>query len=482
MTLEELRQKHGNAIKLGREIAEKATAEKRDITPEELKNAEQYLADADKYGNEVRVREGLERHATQLATSTGVSAAARVATDPATDPDGDTITVRSLRSRRLTRQREELAEISRRLPKDPEERKALANHSFAQWIRCEGQMTELEPEERACLALREFKNGEAEHWGDEKEQYFGRGLSRSEMRALGLSVGSDIAGGLIVPDMPQAQIVTAMKAFGGLMQAVHLEETSTGAPLPIPTNNDTANKGYRIAEGAARVTAANPTFGVVMLNAYLYTTGFIMASLEFLQDAKDVVGWLTGLIGVRLARGLNSELTLYNGQALPGMTGGSGPTGIVPAAVAAGAGITTASNAKITFDEAIGVKYALDPAYWPGARYMFNNTTLLQFKLIKDNQGRPLWMSGVATREPDMIDGDPYIINLDMPAIAPSSVPVIYGNLQNYWHRQVSGTSILVLRERFADQGQVAFLGFERHDGNLIDAGTHPVKCITMHS
>ena len=32
------------------------------------------------------------------------------------------------------------------------------------------------------------------------------------------------------------------------------------------------------------------------------------------------------------------------------------------------------------------------------------------------------------------------------------------------------------LNERYADYGQVAFIGFARYDGNLVDAGTHPVN------
>ena len=36
------------------------------------------------------------------------------------------------------------------------------------------------------------------------------------------------------------------------------------------------------------------------------------------------------------------------------------------------------------------------------------------------------------------------------------------------------------LEERFADYGQVAFIGFARYDGNLLDAGTNPVKYITQ--
>ena len=36
------------------------------------------------------------------------------------------------------------------------------------------------------------------------------------------------------------------------------------------------------------------------------------------------------------------------------------------------------------------------------------------------------------------------------------------------------------LDERYAELGVVAFLAFSRHDGDLLDAGTNPVKYLTM--
>jgi HK97 family phage major capsid protein len=50
--------------------------------------------------------------------------------------------------------------------------------------------------------------------------------------------------------------------------------------------------------------------------------------------------------------------------------------------------------------------------------------------------------------------------------------------INKYIIRSVKELSIVRLNERFADHGQVAFLGFARYDGNLIDAGTDPVKYI----
>ena len=40
---------------------------------------------------------------------------------------------------------------------------------------------------------------------------------------------------------------------------------------------------------------------------------------------------------------------------------------------------------------------------------------------------------------------------------------------------------MLRLVERYADYNQIAFVAFQRWDGALIDAGTHPVKYLAMH-
>ena len=69
-----------------------------------------------------------------------------------------------------------------------------------------------------------------------------------------------------------------------------------------------------------------------------------------------------------------------------------------------------------------------------------------------------------------------YSINNDMATIAPNAITIAFGALDKYLVRRVKDLSILRLVERFADYGQIAFLGFSRYDANLLDAGTHPVK------
>ena len=57
---------------------------------------------------------------------------------------------------------------------------------------------------------------------------------------------------------------------------------------------------------------------------------------------------------------------------------------------------------------------------------------------------------------------------------------MIYGDLTKYIIREVRGITLMRLDERCAELHQVAFLAFARYDGDLLDAGTNPVKYLTL--
>jgi HK97 family phage major capsid protein len=69
-----------------------------------------------------------------------------------------------------------------------------------------------------------------------------------------------------------------------------------------------------------------------------------------------------------------------------------------------------------------------------------------------------------------------------MPQIAASATTMLFGSFQKYIARKVRDLSIARLDERFADYGEVAYVGFSRIDGRLIDAGTHPISYLQQHS
>lgn len=295
---------------------------------------------------------------------------------------------------------------------------------------------------------------------------------RTEERAAltGLQ-SSTTTGGYTVADEAMQALEVALLAYGGMRSVAKVIRTATGGPLPIPTTNDTANKGEIIGENTTS-NELEMTFGQLVLDAWKYSSKYILASIEFLQDTSiNANEFLGGALGTRIARITNDHFTTGTG---------SQPNGIVTAATSSA--ITTAASATITYDNLVDLEHTIDPAYRANSKFMMHDTALKIVKKLKvaqysgDTAGVPLWMPGLAVGAPDTILGYPYTINQSMATIAAGSKSLLFGQLDKYIIRDVRDVTVVRLDELFALLGQVAFLALSRHDGDLLDAGTHPVK------
>jgi len=113
---------------------------------------------------------------------------------------------------------------------------------------------------------------------------------------------------------------------------------------------------------------------------------------------------------------------------------------------------------------------------------MLNDDAARELKTLLDKFGRPIWLPGLAVNAPDVILGYPYVVNQAMDKIDAGKKTVAFGDWQKFIIRKVRELSVLRLDERFADFGQVAFLGFTRVDSKLVDAGTHPLNLMRQAS
>lgn len=286
--------------------------------------------------------------------------------------------------------------------------------------------------------------------------------------------GVDSAGGYTVPqdNSMMTAIEDAQKAYGGMLENAYVFTTSGGQPLPIPTDNDTTNSGVIIGENPTSAATQDVTFGSVTFNGYTFSSKLVLVSNQLLQDsAFNLDGFLAGKLGTRIARAVNTYTTTGNGA--------NAPTGVVTAGTlgyTAGGSTSSGSTATIGYDDLIELEHSVDPAYRRNAKFMMSDTALKVVKKLKDGQGRPLWMAGLAVKEPDTINSYPYAINQDMAVPAASAKTVLFGDFSKYFIRKIVGTQMLRLAERYAELNQVGFLAFQRWDGNLVDAGTHPIK------
>jgi len=314
-------------------------------------------------------------------------------------------------------------------------------------------------------------------------------------------------GGYFVPAGFVYDIEKATKFYANLLDgsSIRIMETATGNVLPYPTSNDT-NEAWTLMSETTQIvdngtTPNYPTVGTaptanpgnvlasnVTFSAYKGSTGLVRVSLELMQDsAFSLEDFLKEAFSVRLGRGYEYYLTLGSGQ--------NAPLGILPALVKYSAPVTTAAGSfandaiagntsanSIGYQDLVNLIHSVDPTYRRGAKFMFSDLTLAHLKTRIDKFGRPLWVPSVRESEPDVVAGFPYVINQSFPQIAASATTVAFGMWSKFVARKVRDLSILRLDERFADYGEVAYVGLSRIDSNLLDAGTHPIASLKQSS
>jgi HK97 family phage major capsid protein len=242
-----------------------------------------------------------------------------------------------------------------------------------------------------------------------------------------------------------------------------------------PTADDTTNEGEMIGENPSSANTADPTFAAVRWNAYEFGSKAVKVPVRLLEDAPTTFAQTLGeMLGTRLGRAKNRKFTTG--------TGISQPKGIVTCATL---GKTAASATALTADEVIEFQHSVDPAYrdQPGAGFMAHDSILLQIRLLKAGDGHYIWQSGLVQAMPDMLLNKPVTVNQHMDsALAASNKIMLFGQLTKYKVRRVRDVVILRLKERGAELRQEWFLAFQRADGNLLDAGTAPIKYLQMHA
>lgn len=301
--------------------------------------------------------------------------------------------------------------------------------------------------------------------------YLRTGKANSDLTELrAQSVGTDSAGGYLVPDTMRQKLVDRLKAFGGL--ANHAEEitTSSGETMRWPTLDDTANSGVIAAEGTAPASGgADLVFGEKDLGAYKYVAPGasnlpLRVSVELLQDAAfDVEGLVRRKLGERIGRK----------QAVDWVTGDgtNKPEGVVTS----GGPSKTFAGAAITYAELVDAKHTIDPAYREAGtcRWFFNDATLAAVEKLVDSNNRPL-----LSQSTDGISGAPALMLLGHPVVvdqafanyadASSNVWGAFGDLtEGYVIRRVKDLTLIVDPYTRANEGQVQYTLWARADGTV---------------
>lgn len=326
-----------------------------------------------------------------------------------------------------------LAEENKTSKGEEGDKKQKENRAFTNFLRA-GE-SNLKPEERTIL---------------------------QNLKTRAQSVGTDSAGGYLVPEGFQAELVKALLAYGGVKDVARILNTDSGNDIPWPNMNDTGNTGALLAENT-QISEQAITFGVTTLKAYKYTSKSVLASNELLNDSGIGVDQIIAeSLAERIARITNTHFTTGDNSAKP--------QGVV---TASSQGKVTASATAVTFSEILDLIHSVDPEYRKNGKFMFNDSTLKAIKKLSigSSDARPLWDPGIfRAGVPATIDGFPYVINQDVASMGSGNKFMLFGDFNYYLIRNVNGMVVKRLVERYADYDQVGFFLFSRHDGRQISS------------
>lgn len=287
-----------------------------------------------------------------------------------------------------------------------------------------------------------------------------------ESRQQGIATGA--IGGFTVPEGFWQKVTETLLYFASVAPISEQLNTSMGNKIPWPTNDDTANEGELLDENTP-ITQQDMTFGQAVIDAYMYTSKLVLVSYQLLQDTGiDLEAWLARKLGERLGRIVNRHYTVGTGVDQPqGYTAGA-----TQGATSSLAGADEFNDPQNAWLKVVDLIHSVDVAYRDAARFTLHDLVLAQVRKWRDADGRPLWIPSTAAGVPDTIMSYPYLVNNYQDSVSGTAgdIPLFFGNfMAGFVTRTVTGGLLKRLEERYADNLQVGFFAFSRHDSVVQD-------------
>jgi HK97 family phage major capsid protein len=178
----------------------------------------------------------------------------------------------------------------------------------------------------------------------------------------------------------------------------------------------------RVGEIETRTDTTDPKYGMGEITApEMFARNRV--SQQMLEDSDyDLLGELRMEVAEQMAVKEGAESINGVGSAAQQMEG---------LLVASGIGEVVSGDAtKITSDGLINLQFELKTAYAANAMFALNRKTIRDIRKLKDGQGNYLWTPGFANAVANTILGAPYVEFPDLPDIAASAYPVLWGDFK----------------------------------------------------
>lgn len=323
-------------------------------------------------------------------------------------------------------------------------------HSNNEWRDKQGQpIRVLERNERWAPARRSGMS-----FGDHIRALAVGPRNDDEKRAL--SEGTNSEGGFTVPTPLAVEFIDKLRANTCAIQAGARTVPMSSQTLAMARLDTDPTVTWRLEN--ALIDDSDPVFSQLMLEAKA-CAGIVKVSRELLADSVNAAEIVTSAFVKVMARELD-RVALWNDGTDSGPVGAFATSGINEVSMGAN------GAALADYDELIDTIYAMQLANAadPTAAIMHPRTKAALAKL-KDSNNNPLTVPEMVSRVPMLTTTSASIAETQGTATTASSIG--YGNFRELFIGMRDQVEVTVLRERYADYGQIGFLVWMRADVQL---------------
>jgi HK97 family phage major capsid protein len=290
-----------------------------------------------------------------------------------------------------------------------------------------------------------------------------------------LTEGVDSAGGFLVPEDFQAELVKKIAAQTVIRANARVVQTSRDIvrwPRVAYTTDDIYTSGVRLTwtgESPASATThrvTDPVYGNITIPVHTAMASMPISN-DLIEDAAfDVVGQSSDLLSEAFAIGEDAVFVSGTGAGQPmGFMSEVSTTvdSTAPAYVASGAAGTLTANGLIDLAFALPDQYDRN-AKW----YMAKATEKVIRKLVGTTSGDYLYPIGGVGLErlaaPELL-GYPIVRCVNMPALTTNAYPIAFGDMRGYIVADRVGFSVQRLTELYAETNITLLLARKRVGG-----------------
>lgn len=268
-----------------------------------------------------------------------------------------------------------------------------------------------------------------------------------------LKKGSDGAGGYLVPDAFEQTLVRGLTEKSVLRKLATVFTTNKRMKIPTVIANGSA---AWIPEGEV-VPLSEITLGEIILDAYKLAHKVIVSD-EMLEDADfDVEDYIRQMFVESISEA--EERAFFSGD------GNGKPLGILHQAEV---GAKTAKADYIDFDDIINLIHSVKEPYRKNAVLVLSQDAVCKLRLQRLYRGHPGFDDPLKDGEPELLMGCPYYICDHLDRVEGGGIAAMYGDFSYFWIGERGKRSTKRLVERYADNGQVAYITSERIDAKLV--------------